>query len=123
LEEGVLERVAPAVFGIPKRREFPGEQTVWFLLWGYSKYTEHRRKPFFCSGGILFTQSTKWVLISCCLVMSSAFSYNHGQGCQLKLIKITLKIILFTQISKIKAYLVDKMHLKRYSRKALKFGH
>jgi hypothetical protein len=32
LEEGVLERVAPALFGFPQRREFPGEQTVWFLL-------------------------------------------------------------------------------------------
>jgi hypothetical protein len=32
LEEGVPERVAPAVFGFPQRREFPGEQTVWCLL-------------------------------------------------------------------------------------------
>jgi hypothetical protein len=43
LEEGVPERVALAVFGFPQRREFPGEQTVWFLL---------RR------GGIQKTQST-----------------------------------------------------------------
>jgi hypothetical protein len=41
LEEGVPERVALAVFGFPKRGEFPGEQTVWFLLWQYSKYAEH----------------------------------------------------------------------------------
>jgi hypothetical protein len=41
LEEGVLERVAPAVFGFPQRREFPGEQTVWFLLRWYSIHAEH----------------------------------------------------------------------------------
>jgi hypothetical protein len=45
LEEGVLERVAPAVFGFPQRREFPGEETVWCLLRRYSKYAEHLRKP------------------------------------------------------------------------------
>jgi hypothetical protein len=49
LEEGVLERVAPAVFGFPQRREFPGEQTVWCLLRWYSKYAEQLRKPVFCS--------------------------------------------------------------------------
>jgi hypothetical protein len=32
LEEGVPERVAPAVFGFPQRGEFPGEQTVWLAL-------------------------------------------------------------------------------------------
>jgi hypothetical protein len=47
LEEGVLERVAPAVFGFPQRREFPGEQTFWCLLRRYSKYAEHLRKPNF----------------------------------------------------------------------------
>jgi hypothetical protein len=41
LEEDVPQRVAPAVFGTPQRREFPGEQTVRFLLWRYSKYAEH----------------------------------------------------------------------------------
>jgi hypothetical protein len=65
LEEGVPERVAPAVFGFQQRREFPGEQTVWCLLRRYSKYAEHLRKPyFFGSGGILFTQSTTWVFCS-----------------------------------------------------------
>jgi hypothetical protein len=64
LEEGIPERVAPAVFGIPQRREFPGEQSVWFLLQRYSKYAEHPRKPVFCSGGILFTQSTTWMFCS-----------------------------------------------------------
>jgi hypothetical protein len=47
LEEAVPERVAPAVFGILKRREFPREETVRFLLGRYSKYAEHLRKPFF----------------------------------------------------------------------------
>jgi hypothetical protein len=47
LEECVPERVAPAVFGIPQRREFPGEQTIWFLLWRYSKYAEHLKKMVF----------------------------------------------------------------------------
>jgi hypothetical protein len=64
LEKGVLKRVAPAVFGLPQRREFPGEQTVWFLFRRYSKYAEHLRKTFFCSSGILFTQSTTWVFCS-----------------------------------------------------------
>jgi hypothetical protein len=54
LEEGVPERVAPAVFGFPQRREFPGEHTVWcllemcrtpqetgFLLRRYSIHAEH----------------------------------------------------------------------------------
>jgi hypothetical protein len=45
LEEGVPERVAPAIFGFQQRREFLGEQTVWFLLQRYSKYAEHLRKP------------------------------------------------------------------------------
>jgi hypothetical protein len=44
LVEGVLERVAPVVFRIPQRREFPGEQNICF-----------------CSGGILFTQNTTWL--------------------------------------------------------------
>jgi hypothetical protein len=58
LEEGVLDRVAPAVITFLQRREFPEKQTVWCFLWRYSKYGEHLRKPVFCSGGILFTQST-----------------------------------------------------------------
>jgi hypothetical protein len=33
---GVLDRVAPVVFGFPQRGEFRGEQPVWFLLWQYS---------------------------------------------------------------------------------------
>jgi hypothetical protein len=41
LEEDVPQRVAPEVFGTPQRREFPGEQTVRFLLRRYSKYAEH----------------------------------------------------------------------------------
>jgi hypothetical protein len=41
LEEGVLERVAPAVCGFPQRREFLREQTVWCLLQQYSIHTEH----------------------------------------------------------------------------------
>jgi hypothetical protein len=61
LKEGVLGRTAPAVFGFPQRGEFPGEQTVWFLLRRYSKYAEHLRKPLFCSSRILFTQSTTLV--------------------------------------------------------------
>jgi hypothetical protein len=44
LEEGVPERVALVVFRFLQRREFPGDQTVWFLLWRYSKYAEHLRK-------------------------------------------------------------------------------
>jgi hypothetical protein len=47
LEEDVAQRVASAVFGTPQRREFPGEQTVRFLLRRYSKYAEHLRKPVF----------------------------------------------------------------------------
>jgi hypothetical protein len=46
LEEGVPERVAPAVFGFPQRRGFPGEQNVWCLQRN-SKYVEHLRKPVF----------------------------------------------------------------------------
>jgi hypothetical protein len=69
MEDDVPQRVALAVFGIPQRREFPGEQTVRFLLRQYSKYAEHLWKPVLCcSGGILFMQSTMWVLISCCYV-------------------------------------------------------
>jgi hypothetical protein len=41
LEEDVPQRVAPAVFGTPQRRESPGEQMVRFLLRRYSKYAEH----------------------------------------------------------------------------------
>jgi hypothetical protein len=41
LEESVPERAAPAVFGIPERREFSGEQTVRFMLQQYLKYAEH----------------------------------------------------------------------------------
>jgi hypothetical protein len=47
LEEDVPQRDAPAVFGTPQRREFPGKQTVRFLLWRYLKYAEHLRKPVF----------------------------------------------------------------------------
>jgi hypothetical protein len=42
-----LEEDVPAVFGFPQKRQFPGEQTVWCLLWRYSKYAEHLRKPVF----------------------------------------------------------------------------
>jgi hypothetical protein len=64
IEEGVTRRTAPVVFGFPQRGEFPGEQTVRFLLWRYSKYAEHLRKPFFCLGGFPFMQSTTWVFCS-----------------------------------------------------------
>jgi hypothetical protein len=64
LEEGVPGRTALSVFGFPQRGEFPGKQTVWFLLRRYSKYAEHLKKPFFCSGGVLFTQSNTWVFFS-----------------------------------------------------------
>jgi hypothetical protein len=47
LEEGVPERVAPLVFGITQKREFPGELTVRFLVRRNSKYAEHLRKPVF----------------------------------------------------------------------------
>jgi hypothetical protein len=47
LEEDVPQRVAPPVFRTLQRREFPGEQTVRFLLQRYSKYAEHLRKPVF----------------------------------------------------------------------------
>jgi hypothetical protein len=64
-EEGVPGRTSLVVFGFPQRGEFPREQTVWFLLRQYSKYAEHIRKlVFFCSGGILFMQSTMWVFCS-----------------------------------------------------------
>jgi hypothetical protein len=59
LEEDVPQRVAPAVFGTPQRREFPWEQTVRF-----------------CSSGIQNMQSTTCIPISFC-----AFSCSHGQGC------------------------------------------
>jgi hypothetical protein len=59
LEEGVLERVAPAVFGFPQRREFLGEQTGWCLL----RLQSTSGNRFFCSSGILFTQSTTWVYL------------------------------------------------------------
>jgi hypothetical protein len=65
LEEGVPERVALAVFGFPQRREFSGEQTVWCLLRQYSKILRAPQETvFFCSGGILFMQSTTWVFCS-----------------------------------------------------------
>jgi hypothetical protein len=61
LEESFLEKVALLVCGFLQRRKFPREQTVWCLLRRYWKYTEHLRKPVFCSGGILFTLRTTWV--------------------------------------------------------------
>jgi hypothetical protein len=73
LEGGVLERVAPAVFGFPQRGEFPGEQTVWFFLRQYSKYAEHH-------------------MYSSIVLLIFLYSW---QGCQLELIKIPLKILLF----------------------------
>jgi hypothetical protein len=57
-----LERVAPAVFGFSQRREFPGEQTLWFLLRRYLKYAEHPRRPAFLLR--LFTLSTTLVFCS-----------------------------------------------------------
>jgi hypothetical protein len=46
LEEDVLQRNALAVFRTSQSREFPGEQTVRFLLWRYSKYAEHHEYCF-----------------------------------------------------------------------------
>jgi hypothetical protein len=40
LEEVVPQRVAPGVFGIPQRREFPGEQTVRLCSGGIWNSTE-----------------------------------------------------------------------------------
>jgi hypothetical protein len=74
LEEGIQESVATAVFRFPQRGEFPGEQTVWFLLQLYSKYAEHH----------MYSSIVR------------SFSYNHGQVCQLQLMKIPQKILLFT---------------------------
>jgi hypothetical protein len=48
LEEDVPQRVAPAVFGTPQRREFPGEQTVRFLLLRYSIHAEHHVGVLLC---------------------------------------------------------------------------
>jgi hypothetical protein len=59
------------------------------------QYTDFRREgnfpesklSGFCSGDTQNMQSTKCIPIS-----FRAFSYSHGQGCQLELIKIPLKI-------------------------------
>jgi hypothetical protein len=59
LKEGVLGRTAPVVFGFPHRREFPGEQSVWFLLRWYSKYAEHLRKPVFVAPEVLYSIHTE----------------------------------------------------------------
>jgi hypothetical protein len=57
---GVMERVALVVFG------FPREQPILFLL--FNRYAEHLRKPvFLLQRYSRDTQSTTWVLISCCL--------------------------------------------------------
>jgi hypothetical protein len=78
--ERVPQRVALAVFGPPQRREFPGEQTVRFLLLRYLKYTEHLWKPVLCcSGGIQFMQSNPptlmWLLNSCCFLWRIFLSF------------------------------------------------
>jgi hypothetical protein len=52
------ERDAPAVFGFPQRREFPGEQTVWCLLRQYSKYADHFRKPVFFGPAAFYSSRT-----------------------------------------------------------------
>jgi hypothetical protein len=44
LEKGGPGRTAPAVFRFRQRGEFPGEQTVRFLLRRYLKYAQHLRK-------------------------------------------------------------------------------
>jgi hypothetical protein len=65
LEEGVPERVAPAVFGFPQRREFPGEQTVCGVCYGSIRNTHSTSgNLFFCSDGILLMQNTLWVFCS-----------------------------------------------------------
>jgi hypothetical protein len=63
---GILERAASVVFTVRRRGEFSESKVFGVCSGGIRKYPEHLRKPFFCSGGILFTQSTTWVLISCC---------------------------------------------------------
>jgi hypothetical protein len=48
------------------RREgnFPESKLSSFCSGGIRNTHEHLSKPFFCSGGILFTQNTKWVFCS-----------------------------------------------------------
>jgi hypothetical protein len=58
LEVGVPGRAAPAVFGVPQREEFPGEQTACFCSGGIRNTQSTSGNHFFASGGILFTQST-----------------------------------------------------------------
>jgi hypothetical protein len=64
LEEGVPGRAAPVVFRVLQRRKFPGELPAWFCSSGIQKTQNTLGNWFFCSGGILFTQSTTWVFCS-----------------------------------------------------------
>jgi hypothetical protein len=65
LEENVPGRTAPAIFRFPLRGEIPREHNC--LVFAPAVF-EIRRAPqetgFFCSRGILFTQSTTWVFCS-----------------------------------------------------------
>jgi hypothetical protein len=58
LEEGVLGRAAPALFGILHGGEFPREQMAWFCSGGIQNTQSTSGKRFFGSGGILFMHST-----------------------------------------------------------------
>jgi hypothetical protein len=63
LEEGVLGRATPAVFGVPQRGKFPRGQTAWFCSGDFQITQSISGNHFFCSGGILFMQSTTWVSV------------------------------------------------------------
>jgi hypothetical protein len=64
LEEGVPGKAAPAVFRVPQRGEFPREQMAWFCSGNIWNKQSTLGNQFFCSGGILFMQSTTWVFCS-----------------------------------------------------------
>jgi hypothetical protein len=60
------------------RREgnFPESKLSDFCSGSIGNMHSTSANRFSCSGGILFTQSTLWVLISCCFVMTGAFFYQ-----------------------------------------------
>jgi hypothetical protein len=78
LDEGVPERIAPTVLGFPQRREFSGEPTVWVAPAEFRNTHSTSGNRFFCSGGILFTQSTVWVLITAHFISRRAKSNTAG---------------------------------------------
>jgi hypothetical protein len=66
MEEGVPERVAPAVCGFPQRTEFSREQTVWVLLWLYSKIHRAPQETSFFAPAVFYSRrAPRGVLISC----------------------------------------------------------